>query len=286
MSGCVYLVRNMNNGKTYIGQTRFKSPIRRWSVHINMSKRGSTFAIHSAIRKHGENSFIVESLCSVPYNALNNMEAYYAEQYESYTWDTPGGYNMVWCGGSKVARSGITMNETTRNAILASRVGSKHTNESKLKISASLKGRIMSQESIAKSASTRTGRKLSDESRAKMSVKAKGRVISEEQRRKISETLTGKPGHKHTPEICKFLSERMKGTKPTKESIEKMRQTKLAQNLKNKNRSSYGSSILTREQCDDIRAQKGIKTQKELAIQYNVSLAHLGHIQRFIYSEK
>lgn len=286
MSGCVYLVRNMNNGKTYIGQTRFKSPIRRWSVHINMSKRGSTFAIHSAIRKYGENSFIVESLCSVPYNALNNMEAYYAEQYESYTWNTPGGYNMVWCGGSKVARSGITMNETTRNAILASRVGSKHTNESKLKMSASLKGRIMSPESIAKSASTRTGRKLSNETRAKISAKAKGRVISEEQRRKISETLKGKPGHKHTPEMCKFLSERMKGTKQTKESIEKMRQTKLSQNLKDKNKLLYGSSILTREQCDDIRSQKGIQTQKQLAMKYGVSLAHLGYIQRFICSEK
>ena len=286
MSGCVYLVRNMNNGKTYIGQTRFKSPIRRWSVHINMSKRGSTFAIHSAIRKYGENSFIVESLCSVPYNALNNMEAYYAEQYESYTWNTPGGYNMVWCGGSKVARSGITMNETTRNAILASRVGSKHTNESKLKMSTSLKGRTMSPESIAKSASTRTGRKLSNETRAKISAKAKGRVISEEQRRKISETLKGKPGHKHTPEICKFLSERMKGTKQTKESIEKMRQTKLSQNLKDKNKLLYGSSILTREQCDDIRTQKGIQTQKQLVMKYGVSLAHLGHIQRFIFSEK
>lgn len=286
MSGCIYLVRNMNNGKTYIGQTRFKSPIRRWNAHIISSKKGSTFAIHSAIRKYGENSFIVESLCSIPYNALNNMEAYYAEQYESYTWDTPGGYNMIWCGGSKVARSGITMNETTRNAILASRIGSKHTNESKLKISASLKGRTMSPESIAKSALKRTGRKLSDETRTKMSVKAKGRVISEEQRRKISETLTGKPGHKHTPEMCKFLSERMKGTKPTKESIEKMRQTKLSQNLKDKNKLLYGSSILTQEQCDDIRSQKGIQTQKQLAMKYGVSLAHLGYIQRFICSEK
>lgn len=276
----------MINGKKYIGQTRFKSPIRRWSVHINMSKRGSTFSIHSAIRKYGVDAFHFECLCSVPYDALNNMEAYYAEQYESYTWDNPGGYNMAWCGGSKVARSGITMNETTRNAILASRVGSKHTNESKLKMSASLKGRIMSPESIAKSASTRTGRKLSNETRAKISAKAKGRVISEEQRRKISETLKGKPGHKHTPEICKFLSERMKGTKQTKESIEKMRQTKLSQNLKDKNKLLYGSSILTREQCDDIRNQKGIQTQKQLAMKYGVSLAHLGHIQRFICSEK
>ena len=228
MIGCIYLIQNMINGKKYIGQTRIKKPTRRWNNHINASKRGSTFAIHSAIRKYGVGAFNFECLCSVPYDALNNMEAYYAEQYESYTWDNPGGYNMTWCGESK----------------------------------------------------------LTNETCSKISLRSKGKVISEEQKRKISETLTGRPGHKHSLEVRERASLRMKGTKQTQESIEKMRQTKLAQNLKNKNRSSYGSSILTREQCDDIRAQKGIKTQKELAIKYNVSLAHLGNIQRFTPSKE
>jgi group I intron endonuclease len=209
--------------------------MRRWSVHINSANKGSRYAIHAAIRKYGVGMFLVETLCCVPYDALNNMEAYYAEQYETYTWDVPGGYNMVWCGGSRVARSGLS---------------------------------------------------FADETRAKLSARARGRVISEAQRRQISQTLTGRTGHKHSPEVCKRMSERMKGNKPTTESIEKMRQTKLAQNLKDKNRSAYGSSILTMEQCNDIRAQKGIQTQKELAAKYGVSLAHLGHIQRFIPSEK
>jgi hypothetical protein len=78
----------------------------------------------------------------------------------------------------------------------------------------------------------------------------------------------------------------MRGTNQSKESIEKMRQTKLSQNLKDKNKLLYGSSILTQEQCDDIRLQKGIKTQKELAMKYCVSLAHLGNIQRFIPSKE
>jgi len=78
----------------------------------------------------------------------------------------------------------------------------------------------------------------------------------------------------------------MKGNKLSAEAIEKMRQTKLNQNLKDKNKLLYGSSILTKEQCDDIRSQKGIHTQKELALKYNVSLAHLGNIQRFIPSKK
>jgi len=214
------------------------------------------------------------------------MEAYYAEQYGSYTWDIPGGYNMVWCGGSKVARRGIKMNETTRTAIRASRVGTKHTDETKTKISVALKGRVMNPESAAMSAASRTGRKCADETRAKLSVNARGRVISESHRHQISQTLTGRQGHKHSLDVCKRISERMKENKLTVESIEKMRQTKLAQNLRNINKSSYGSSILTREQCDDIRRQKGTQTQKELAAKYGVSLAHLGHIQRFDPSKK
>lgn len=178
------------------------------------------------------------------------------------------------------------MNETTRTAIRESRIGSKHTDEAKAKISAALKGRVMSPESIAKSATARTGHKRNDETRAKLSAMAKGRVIGDEQRRQISQALTGRTGHKHSPEECKRISERMKGNKPSVEAIKKMRQTKLAQNLKNKNKSEYGSSILTKEQCDDIRNQKGIQTHKELATKYNVSLAHLGHIQRFDPSKK
>jgi len=235
MSGCVYLIRNTVNGKTYVGQTRFQSPMRRWGVHVNTANKGSTCAVHAAIRKYGTNVFIIETLCCLPRDALNNMEAYYAEQYGSYTWDTPGGYNMVWCGGSKVARNGF---------------------------------------------------KFTDETRAKLSEKAKGRVISDDRRRQISQTLSGRPGHKHTSEVCKQISERMKGNKLSAESIEKMRQTKLSQNLKDKNKLSYGSSILTQEQCDDIRSQKGIQTQKELALKYNISLAHLGHIQRFVPSKE
>jgi hypothetical protein len=48
--------------------------------------------------KHGRESFKFETLCVVPRNRLNDMECYWAEQLETYIWDNPGGYNMVWCG--------------------------------------------------------------------------------------------------------------------------------------------------------------------------------------------
>jgi len=232
MSGCIYLIRNLENGRCYVGQTRFTNPIRRFSIHVNSSKNGSPYALHAAIRKHGVHSFKIDLLCLVPYASLNNMESYFAEQYSSYTWDTPGGYNMVWCGGSKVARSGIKMPESTRAALIASRTGSKHTDESKQRMSAALKGRILSPETISKSAASRTGRRLSDETRAKIAEKARGRIIGEEQRAKISASLKGKPGHKHSDETRVKMSTRMIGNKMTPESIAKMIETKKSRSQK------------------------------------------------------
>jgi group I intron endonuclease len=232
MSGCIYLIRNNENGKHYVGQTRFTNPMRRFSVHLNSSRNGSTYALHAALRKYPIDIFTVETLCLVPYSALNNMESYFAEQYSSYVWDSPGGYNMVWCGGSKVARCGIKMPDTTKAAILSSRTGSKHTDASKQRMSAALKGRVLSPETIAKSAASRIGRKLSDETRAKISEKARGRIITTEQRAKISATLTGRPGHKHSEETRLRMSERMLGNKLSDESIAKMIETKKARSHK------------------------------------------------------
>ena len=232
MSGCIYLIRNMDNKKCYIGQTRFINPMRRFSVHLNSSRNGSTYAIHAALRKYPIESFSVDLLCIVPHLALNNMESYFAEQYSSYVWDSPGGYNMIWCGGSKVARCGIKMPESTKTAILSSRTGSKHTDASKQRISAALKGRILSPETIAKSAASRTGRKVSDETRAKISEKVRGRIIGPEQRAKISATLAGRPGHKHSEETRARMSERMMGNKLSSESIAKMIATKKSRSQK------------------------------------------------------
>ncbi len=232
MSGCVYRIHNLENGKCYIGQTRFANPLRRFSVHLNESRKGSAYALHAALRKYPIESFKVDTLCVVPYLALNNMEAYFAEQYSSYVWDSPGGYNMVWCGGSKVARCGIKMPESTKTAIVSSRVGSKHTDVSKQRMSAALKGRVLSPETIAKSAESRKGRRLSDETKAKIAEKARGRIISPEQRAKISATLTGRVGHKQSEETRAKMSERMMGNKLSDESIAKMIATKKARSQK------------------------------------------------------
>jgi group I intron endonuclease len=279
MKGCIYLIKNILNGKCYIGQTSTLDINKRYKAHWRCALKNSSYIIHRAMRKHGKEAFIIDCLCIVPNESLNRMEAYYAEQYESYIWDNPGGYNMIWCGGSSNARLGLKMPENVKNALRKSRIGSKHTEESKQLMSKALTGRILSQESIKKSALSRTGSKLSEETKTKIREKAKNRIISEEQRAKISKALTGRKGHSHSEETKKRMSERMKGNIFTDETRDKISKTKLSQNLKNLNKLKYGSSILTEEQCIEIKKLKGLFTCSELGVKYGVSRAHIHNIQ-------
>ncbi|MER9176250.1 GIY-YIG nuclease family protein [Mesorhizobium sp. M0955] len=57
----VYKHTNRINGKAYIGLTN-KSLETRWSEHCQWAARGSKFAFHCAIRKHGEKVWTAEIL--------------------------------------------------------------------------------------------------------------------------------------------------------------------------------------------------------------------------------
>lgn len=69
-------------------------------------------------------------------------------------------------------------------------VGWKHTEDSKLKISKAMRGRRkppLSDDHKAKISATSRGRKLSEETRQRQSAAKKGHAVSEETRRKLSE---------------------------------------------------------------------------------------------------
>lgn len=68
------------------------------------------------------------------------------------------------------------------------RLGRKHSEEAKMKMSETRKGRKVSEERKMRIAETLKGRKLSDETRRKMSEARKGKKFSEEHKRKMSES--------------------------------------------------------------------------------------------------
>jgi group I intron endonuclease len=88
----IYLIRNKINGKGYVGQT-IQSLQERWINHLSDARRGSSFLIHSAIRKHGENAFelsILSETDNLP--DLNLLEIYHIDKQNT---KMPAGYNRI-----------------------------------------------------------------------------------------------------------------------------------------------------------------------------------------------
>ena len=179
MQGCIYLITNLVNGKKYVGQHNKPDAKRRFQIHISVSKSGNrNYALHKAMNKYGLDNFICETLCICSLEALDNLEAYYAEQYGTYTWDDNPGYNMVWCGEG-TGRRGIKQSEI-----------------SKKKRSDILKGKKR--------------KPTSEETKKKLSEFNIGKKLSEEHSKKISDALMGKKRKPFTEETRRKMSEARK----------------------------------------------------------------------------
>ena len=88
----IYLVTNKINNKKYIGQT-IRPLQERKQQHISSANNKSTYLLHRAIRKHGEENFtweIVKECVSI--NELNELEVFYIKEYETFG---EKGYNLT-----------------------------------------------------------------------------------------------------------------------------------------------------------------------------------------------
>lgn len=141
------------NGKVYIGITTepLQKRVRR---HVLYARQNKSYALSAAIRKYGEDSFLVDHIASaLCWKDLLILERQLISQYNSVC---PNGYNMT--GGGE-GSFGIEPSEDKRK-----------------KISSSL-----------------TGRRLSESHRLAVGLAQKGKVISSETRRKMSEAHKSRP---------------------------------------------------------------------------------------------
>jgi len=99
-----------------------------------------------------------------------------------------------------------------------SRLGAKHTEESKRRISESKKGKKKSEETRRRISESKKGKKKSEETRRRMSESHKGKKLSEEHKRNLSEAGKGK---KISEEQKRKHSETMKGRKLSEETRRK-----------------------------------------------------------------
>ena len=178
--GHIYCITCLVNGKMYIGQT--VRPIeKRFQAHLSKTQRGKDYKISRAIRKYGEENFLVEEVLTVsaPTKEVLKKKLDYVEiRLIKKLGTRHNGYNIT-DGGE--GRLGYEMSEEHRKKISKARLGTHLSEETKEKLR-----------------KINLGRKLSDEARQKMSEKKrgkagpwKGRHRSEETKRKISESLKG-----------------------------------------------------------------------------------------------
>lgn len=173
----IYQIVNTINGHCYIGSSVDIN--KRWSTHKQRLHKGTHDSpyLQNAWNKYGESCFrfsIIEQ-CDSP--LLIEREQYYIDTLRPI-------YNTATKAGS--------------------RLGIRHTEEARRKISEAGKGRVMSPEARKKIADAHRGVPILESVLRKLTEARRAMIISDEQKRKMSEA---RKGRKATPETRAKLSE-------------------------------------------------------------------------------
>lgn len=146
----VYLLTSPS-GKHYVGITS-KTPEERWKKHCRDAQKGSQRALQQAIRKHGPESFKVETIETVEtWEEACEREKFWIAWIGT---RPPFGYNLTGGGDGVV---GVKASDETKAKMSAAQKGRKgnwlgksHTAETKAKVSSARKGRAHSEETRTK----------------------------------------------------------------------------------------------------------------------------------------
>ena len=190
----IYRITNKINGKTYIGQHKYKK--------LNDDYMGSGKILKLAQKKYGIKNFIKEILySSIQYKETADDVERFAIAKERALGKAE--YNIADGGGGCGSHS-----EETKKKISEGNKGKKVSEETKKKMSESHKGVQVWNKGIPRTDETKRkiseankGKKLSEEAKKKMSESRKGRTswnkgkklepLSEEHKMKISEAMKG-----------------------------------------------------------------------------------------------
>jgi group I intron endonuclease len=195
MESCgVYLVRNIIDGKVYVGSSVYVET--RWRSHVNLLNAGthSNRHLQSAWSKYGKDAFEFSIIEICPEGALIIREIVWVQYYDSM--NDNKGYNLEYPD-----RRGHT--EETRRRISESRIGNPKcmghgkSDELKRRLSVLHKGNKYclghkdSDETRKRKSESHIGHlkggHLSKEHRKKLSIAHEGKVASEETRKLLSE---------------------------------------------------------------------------------------------------
>lgn len=155
----IYKITNRVNGKVYIGQTTM-SLTKRWRYHCTPSSSYCRL-LHRAIQKYGRENFTVEQIdVACDRDELDWKETYWISFYDSMNRDK--GYNLLSGGRHH------EISEETRLKMSVSQKGKTLSDDHRRKIGQSQVGRVQSKETRLKIRNARLGKYAgSDNPRAK-----------------------------------------------------------------------------------------------------------------------
>ena len=203
----IYKITSPSN-KIYIGQSI--DIIKRWNKYKGLHCKEQVKLFHS-LQKYGADKHKFEILCQCDKLELNNLEIYYINLYQSF--NSNHGLNLK-AGGN---RGGIASDETKR------------------KMSISLKGRIHSNETRKKIKDTLTGHQISQETKNKIKDTLKGNIpwnkgkkMSVEYKKKMSESQQNRPpvSDETKNKMRKSQKKRVKNTPGEIERLRNLRRKK------------------------------------------------------------
>jgi len=204
MESGVYIIRNLINGKVYIGSSvNLKNRQREHWSHLQKGNHHNVHLQH-AWNKYGEKAFVFETVEYVEESWLLLFEQKYIDQYCSY--DGERGYNICKVAGNTL--------------------GFHHSSETKEQISNLNKGRVMPEDAKRRISEANSGsgnyfygKHHTDETKRKISEANKGRKRTEEQRARLRGLQVGEKSAvaKHTWEEVRearklYSSEEMTAT--------------------------------------------------------------------------
>ena len=99
MTGYIYKITNLINGKIYIGKTT-SSIEERWKEHIHSINRDNikNRPLYKAINRYGIKNFSIEKIEEVQVDILNEREIYWINFYDSFK----TGYNATLGGDGAI----------------------------------------------------------------------------------------------------------------------------------------------------------------------------------------
>lgn len=173
----IYKATNLVTGKVYIGQTSQDFEERK-RQHLRKARNGVKTVFYNSIRKHGEENFSWEIIdqCTSQ-DELNEKEIHWVAHYRSFIKvEMCNGYNMTVGGG------GLGIGENNPN------FGTKRSMETRMKISASNMGKVMSAVSREKMRQAKQGIEGENHPRYGTTHSAETRLLLRE--RKIGKPLS------------------------------------------------------------------------------------------------